>query len=105
MKAPLSLVYPRMDTYTIFILTLATFCFAQDTLVPLTLGTATAKSSKTKTEDTTSSKTSSASAQTHTVIVGKGDHKFRPEVILAENGDVSLCSSLTMMSNSLKRYC
>lgn len=36
------------------------------------------------------SKTSSAPAQTFTVSVGNGDHKFRPDVIQAAVGDVSL---------------
>lgn len=37
----------------------------------------------------TPSATASAPAQTHTVQVGLADHKFRPEVTLAEIGDVS----------------
>ncbi|KAF2791343.1 hypothetical protein K505DRAFT_225615, partial [Melanomma pulvis-pyrius CBS 109.77] len=31
---------------------------------------------------------SSAAAQTHTITVGNGDHKFRPDVTLADIGDV-----------------
>ncbi|KAF2454470.1 hypothetical protein BDY21DRAFT_104817 [Lineolata rhizophorae] len=34
------------------------------------------------------SQTSSAASVTHTVEVGRGDHKFRPDVIQAEAGDV-----------------
>jgi hypothetical protein len=33
--------------------------------------------------------TSSAAAQTHTISVGNGDHKFRPDVTQAEIGDVT----------------
>jgi hypothetical protein len=33
--------------------------------------------------------TSSAAAQTHTISVGNGDHKFRPDVTQAEIGDVN----------------
>lgn len=32
--------------------------------------------------------TSSAAVQTHTISVGNGDHKFRPDVTQAEIGDV-----------------
>jgi hypothetical protein len=35
-----------------------------------------------------SSSTSSAPAQTHTIQVGLADHKFRPDTVQAEVGDV-----------------
>lgn len=63
-----------------------------------TLVTSTSSSSPSASKTTASSepsKTSSAAAQTHTISVGNGDHKFRPDVVQAEIGDVSfvfLCS-------------
>ncbi|KAF2201544.1 hypothetical protein GQ43DRAFT_471686 [Delitschia confertaspora ATCC 74209] len=38
---------------------------------------------------TSSTTTSSGAAHTHTISVGQGDHKFRPDVTQAEIGDVS----------------
>lgn len=38
---------------------------------------------------TTLSTTSSAAAKTHTILVGKGDHTFKPDITEAGVGDVS----------------
>ena len=42
---------------------------------------------------------SKAAAQTHVVQVGNGDHKFRPDTIRADAGDVSVIPSHTSQAN------
>jgi hypothetical protein len=82
-----SLSSPRILLLVLF----TQICLAQgSTFIRAASATADArKGDPSSTISEQSSITSSAPAQTHTVQVGLADHKFRPDVIEAEVGDVS----------------
>jgi hypothetical protein len=78
---------PRTGLLLAFVLHLPAVCLAQtSTSVSIT---ANARGPDSPTKPVSSSK-SSAPAETHTVQVGLADHKFRPDVIAADVGDVSI---------------
>jgi hypothetical protein len=91
MRTRLGTIPHAMDIFLFFLLGLVQICCAAD-------GSASASSSVSRFADgipttTTNSRASATSSQTaastHTVQVGNGDHKFKPDSINAAKGDVS----------------
>ncbi|KAF2877496.1 hypothetical protein BDV95DRAFT_535117 [Massariosphaeria phaeospora] len=68
----------------------AALAFAQESPVPVSAEARRSSSTSLKTENSKPSPTptSTAPAQTHTIQVGNGDHKFKPDVTQAEIGDI-----------------
>lgn len=101
MRKRLGILPYDMDMLLFFLLGLVHVCCAAD-------GSSSASSSVSKfadgipttTTDSRASATSSQGPATHTVEVGNGDHKFKPDSINAAKGDVS-CLSLGYLSLSM----
>lgn len=77
----------RAGWLLVLVLHFTAVCFAQSSTSGSFSANARGPDSSSK---VVASETSSAPAQTHTVQVGLADHKFRPDVIAADVGDVSL---------------